>query len=362
VNPLRLIADDLTGALDTTAQFVEPGRPIPVFLNGELPSTPPEAFSIDGATREQDEAFAVATAARLAPLLAPGHGVLAYRKVDSLLRGHPGAELAATLHALRPRYCLIAPAFPLHGRVTRGGIQFVGVGDAWNAVGEDLGAKLRSLGTAVRPCRPGDPIPEGTSLWDAETNVDLARIAAAGADLPEAPLWCGSGGLAGAIARRDSPGVGSLAKPVLGILGSDHPATAGQLEACGPHVVRLAGGETGASPVNARLEAAGYCLVGFDLGVGVSRVEAAQEIARRMEKLVQGTGKPRSLVVSGGETLRALCLCLGTTRLDVIGQVMPGVPVSRMIGGRWDQTQVISKSGAFGETDLLLKILSLAAT
>jgi uncharacterized protein YgbK (DUF1537 family) len=362
MHPLRLIADDLTGALDTTAPFVEPGRPIPVFLNGDLPAAPPEAYSIDGATRERDEAFAAATATRLAPVLAPGHGVLAYRKVDSLLRGHAGAELSATLRALGPRYCVIAPAFPLHGRVTRGGRQFVVEDGAWKAVGEDLGAKLGSLGTPVRLCRPGDPIPEGTSLWDAETNLDLIRIAAAGADLPEAPLWCGSGGLAGAIAKRDSPGVQSLAKPMLGILGSDHPATSGQLAACGPHVVRLAGGEPGARAVNARLESAGFCMMGFDLGAGVSRAEAAREIARRMAGIVQGTGRPRSLVVSGGETLRALCLSLGATRLDVVGQVMPGVPVSIMIGGRWDRVQVVSKSGAFGEGDLLLRLLALASS
>ncbi len=214
---------------------------------------------------------------------------------------------------------------------------------------------------SVHLCRPGDPIPEGISLWDAETNLDLARIAAAGADLPETPLWCGSGGLAGAIARRDAPGVQSLAKPLLGILGSDHPATAGQLAACGPHVVRLAGGETG-NAVAARLEAAGFCLIGFELGTGVGRAEAAREISRRIVGIVEGTGRPSSLLVSGGETLRALCLSLGASRLDVIGQIMPGVPASRMVGGRWDQALVISKSGAFGEEDLLLRILSLATS
>jgi hypothetical protein len=149
---------------------------------------------------------------------------------------------------------------------------------------------------------------------------------------------------------------------MLGILGSDHPATAGQLAACGPHVVRLAGGESAVAPINARLEAAGFCLLGFDLGTGVSRAEAAREIAQRMASLVQSAGKPRTLVVSGGETLCALCLSLGTCRLDVVGQVMPGVPVSQMVGGRWEGVQVISKSGAFGEEDLLLRLLSLASS
>ena len=70
---------------------------------------------------------------------------------------------------------------------------------------------------------------------------------------------------------------------------------------------------------------------------------------------------PRSLFVAGGETLRALCLALETDRLDIVGQLMPGVPVSLMVGGRWNGVRVASKSGAFGDDMLLRRMLALGA-
>ena len=38
---LRLLADDLTGALDTAAQFVARTGPVPAFWAGALPDAPP---------------------------------------------------------------------------------------------------------------------------------------------------------------------------------------------------------------------------------------------------------------------------------------------------------------------------------
>ena len=98
---VRIIADDLTGALDTAAQFATPRRAMPVFLNGHLPATLPKAFAIDAATRDMDSAAASMVAARDAPLLAPKAGAIAFKKLDSLLRGHCGIELFATLRAVR---------------------------------------------------------------------------------------------------------------------------------------------------------------------------------------------------------------------------------------------------------------------
>jgi uncharacterized protein YgbK (DUF1537 family) len=54
--------------------------------------------------------------------------------------------------------------------------------------------------------------------------------------------------------------------------------------------------------------------------------------------------------------LRGICESLGTERLDVTGEIMPGVPRSIMRGGRWDGVAVISKSGAFGAPDLLQQL------
>ena len=71
---------------------------------------------------------------------------------------------------------------------------------------------------------------------------------------------------------------------------------------------------------------------------------------------------PGSLVVTGGATLFRLVRRLGAGALLVSGEVMPGVARSRLEGGRWSGATVISKSGAFGTPDLLVRWWGRAQT
>ncbi len=353
---LRLIADDLTGALDAAAQFARPGRPIPVFF-GELPPTLPPAFGVDSATREAAPGRAAEVAAFLAPRFAPGSGGIAFKKLDSLLRGPAGAELAATVRVLPGCRCLIAPAFPFQGRVTRGGRQHLRRDGVWLAVGEDVRATLADAGIAVQLRRAGEPVPEGVSLWDAETDDDLRRLVAAAKPVSGPTLWCGTGGLAAALAGALAPPIDQVARPILGLFGTDHPVTVEQLLACGPHARKLPEGSVAA--VAEQLAATGVSLVSFALPADLSRPAAAAVIAQRVAELTGRLAPPGCLLVAGGETLRTIATALGAARLDVIGQIVPGVPVSRFHGGRWDGVTVISKSGAFGGPDFLLQVLAL---
>jgi D-threonate/D-erythronate kinase len=377
---VRLVADDLTGALDTAAQFVARSGPMPVFWTH--PATLPPSAAFDTGTREQGPAEAAAKAATLARILDPSmpastpppRGMVAFKKLDSLLRGHSGQELAAILRALlagpacparaarpaRPALrCVVAPAFPFQGRVTRGGRQYARTAEGWQKVGEDLQVTLDSQGLDPTPARRGDPVPDGISLWDAETEDDLRWIAEAGSALDAPILWCGRGGLAGALVGPQRPLLGALGRPVLGLFGSDHPVTATQLAAAEAHCLRLPdGGAASAAILSRRLASTGIALVRFDLPE-LSRPQAAVQIAHEMASLTRLIAPPGTLVVAGGETLRALCLALKATHLEVRGQITPGVPRAILRGGRWDGTEVVSKSGAFGEAGLLRQLIAL---
>lgn len=356
---LRLVADDLTGALDTAAQFVVSTGPVPVFWTRPAIDALPPSAAIDSGTRECDAAAAAAVAADLAAVLAPAPGVIAFKKLDSLLRGHCGRELAACLRVLPVRHCIIAPAFPFQGRVTRIGRQYARAAEGWQQVGEALGEALAGEGVRVTAARPGDAVPAGVSLWDAETDADLRRIAQAGLALNASVLWCGSSGLAGALIGPQVPVSADLAQPVLGLFGSDHPVTQAQLRAAAPHHVTLPDGSAAsAARVSARLGETGVVLASFGLPDGLARPEAAARIDREMDALTRRIARPRTLLVAGGETLRALCIALGAAHLEVRGQIMPGVPRSILRGGRWDGLDVVSKSGAFGTTDLLLRLVT----
>lgn len=360
MNRLRLVADDLTGALDAAVSFARPEHPVPVYFSDQMPAALPPACAIDLGTRDQPSGEAAAAAARSAVWLMPAPGSIAFKKVDSQLRGHTGAELAAILRTVSVPACVIAPAFPFHGRVTRGGRQFAREGAGWRRVGEDLEASLTALGWAVHRARAGEPVPSGVSLWDVETDEDLRRIVAAARRLPEPVLWCGSGGLAAAVAGPGAPILTDMARPILGLFGSDHPTTAAQLLACGDLGLILDdGADTSARRLQGHLAERGIALARFALPAGLTRGAAAESIAREIAALVSRVPPPGTVLVAGGETLRALARAVGADHVEVQGQAHPGVPVSAFRGGRWSGVRIVSKSGAFGGGDLLQQILAL---
>jgi uncharacterized protein YgbK (DUF1537 family) len=358
---LRLIADDLTGALDAAAPFASADRPIPVFSADSLPPVLPPSYAVDLGTRERDRGSAAALAARHAGRVWPAPGVIAFRKLDSLLRGSGGHELAAAWRAHPSVRCVIAPAFPFHGRITRGGRQWVVEGGRRRPTGEDLRASLQAHGIRAPLAQAGDPVPPGVSLWDAATDGDLRRIAQVGRRMSTPILWCGSGGLAGALAGRARPAPPAPGRPLLGLLGTDHPATAAQLSACGEHVEWLDSAVRHGEAAARRLARTGLCLVAFAPPPGRSRAEVAAHIACEISALAAVLPRPQSLIVAGGETLCSVVRAVGAGHLEVWGQIMPGLPISTLRGGFWDGTTVVSKSGAFGGPGLLRQLAGLEA-
>ncbi|MBO0692240.1 MAG: hypothetical protein J2P58_05035, partial [Acidimicrobiaceae bacterium] len=122
--PVRVIADDLTGAADAGATLVGGERAVLLTLGdvGEYwrdPAFP--AVTTDTATRDASAAEAAAALAALAAGLPEGAELV--NKVDSALRGHIAPEVAALREVLPDHLVILAPAFPRNQRVTRGGVQ-----------------------------------------------------------------------------------------------------------------------------------------------------------------------------------------------------------------------------------------------
>ncbi len=351
---LRLLADDLTGALDSAAQFVPTEGRVPTLW--APPGHLPWPAAIDAGTRELDAAQAAALTRRLSPMLDDADP--AFRKIDSLLRGHVAAEIAACVRGFA--HCVIAPAFPAQGRVTRAGRQFVADGEGWRAIGFDLPASLREVGLDVALRRPGDAAPEGASLWDAETESDLDQVVAECRCLSGRVLWCGSAGLAGALAGRAAVPRPELRGPLLGLIGSENPASVAQLSAAWSRVRRITRGDAEEAARIARLLARDSAVVvAAVVPPGLTRAHAAQHIAGCFTGVLARIDPPGTLLVAGGETLRMTCVALGAGRLDVDGQLMPGIPTAVLRGGAWDGLRVVSKSGAFGDAGLLARLLAL---
>jgi uncharacterized protein YgbK (DUF1537 family) len=352
------LADDLTGALDTSAEMVGFCGPAVVGWSDKLPAKVPPCLAVDTGTRELPRAEALRIVGGLAPLLS-GAGI-AYKKIDSLLRGSWAAELSACFRLGTWRHCVVAPAFPYQGRSTRAGRQLARSMDgSWAAVNGDLVAELRGHGLAVARAKPGDRLAEGVSVFDAETDEDLDRIVAVGRAAGDPVLWCGSGGLASALARDHQLEASSrLRAPVLGLFGSDQPVNGAQLAACREHWIVLSSGYDDAPAIERRLATDGVALLSVDLSAGMSRAAAARTIAETLANVALALAPPGTLIVAGGETLKSLCASLGTESLLVTGRVAPGLPRSIMRGGHWNGVEIVSKSGAFGPPSLWRDLLT----
>jgi len=332
---LRLLADDLTGALDSAARFVPLVGAVPTFW--AAPPALPATAAIDGGTREIERAALTAAMGALAPLLDGAD--IAFKKIDSLLRGRVVTEL----NELADRFdrCILAPAFPFQGRITRGGRQLVRTDAGWRDVGVDLTDGLAGWGDRLMIC-------------DAETDADLDAIVARGRALPGRVLWCGTGGLAGALAGRRPVPCPELPRPMLALIGSDHKVSAEQLATvAGLHHVLP---EAGPAAITRALTE-GAAAVTVAVPPGTPCEQALGRITASFIDLLRMIERPGTLIVSGGETLRALCTGLAADQLSVDGEIEPGVPTSVLRGGAFDLQRIVSKSGAFGGADFLARLL-----
>jgi uncharacterized protein YgbK (DUF1537 family) len=345
---LRLLADDLTGALDSAARFVPLVGTVPTFWRAPLAL--PATAAIDGETREISPGTLAAAMRALAPLLDGAD--IAFKKIDSLLRGWVVAELNEL--ADRFDHCILAPAFPFQGRITRDGRQLVRTVAGWRDVGVDLTEGLSAWGDRLTLC-------------DAETDDDLDAIVARGRALCGRVLWCGTGGLAGALTGRLPVPRPELPRPILALIGSDHSvsaaqvATAAQLHHVLPptrpaSVARSPSGDP--ASVALSLSNRGAAVATAAVPSGASRELALAVITAAFGDLLRTIQRPGTLVVSGGETLRAVCGALAANRLDLDGEIEPGVPTSILRGGPFDGLRIVSKSGAFGGPDFLARMLA----
>ena len=354
---IRVLADDLTGALDASVWLFDAGSAV---VGWSGPQADLSVLTTDSRDCAEDAVAAVIAPAAEWLLSAR----LAFLKCDSRLRGNLAVELAALIACRAPRRIVIAPALPAMGRIFHNGrlLCRAHAGDGWTTEPTDLNRELLARGHVCTPRAPQSPDEEGIFLCDARTDADLDVVARQAAD---DTLWCGSSGLAAALARRDGrqrPATIPINSPVLVLVGTVHPLTLEQmshLETADPGAICRIGpeAEEGAERrVAAKIAAGRSCLVSVRMADNVHAAAAARIIDRAYARLLAQIPRPSGLMVTGGATLKAVATTLGAQGLRIEGQIAPGVPVSRLVGGRWDDLVVASKSGGFGKIDLFSRI------
>jgi uncharacterized protein YgbK (DUF1537 family) len=358
-----VLADDLTGALEVGALAATVGLPVRVHLDRTAPFADGKVVVIDTETRRPSPDGGARFASSLDACLPAAPWI--YKKVDSTLRGPIAAELLALARALPSLPLVFVPAYPVLGRtVVAGQLLVHGEPLARTPFAEDVYRPIRSSSVldlfdgslppgCVRSCVPSElgavlaePVPEerrGTVIiCDAETDADLDDIAAALRLVRGHVLVAGSGGFAARwfsavpAAQYATPPCRSPRLPFIRsaivVCGSRHPMSMGQAAAAAT---------------------AGYrCLVPA-AGESADPAALADELGRRAATAI-GEHQPDAVVLFGGDTAFAVLSALGCGSLRPIGEVLPGVPVSRC--DRSDLV-VVTKAGGFGEADVVATVM-----
>jgi D-threonate/D-erythronate kinase len=404
---MLVIADDLSGAADCGIACVGHGLDTIVVLGDIEGEIDADVLSIDADTRNLEPKAAASEIARILNRYTLDEDHLLFKKLDSTLRGNVAAELAAALEVRRNRashrqriVAVLAPAFPSNGRTTVNGRQLVHgkpleETEIWQReralAQSNIPAVLReaNLQTTLFDL---DLIRSGTQalqhamarlsektdvlICDAETDQDLSTIAEASISLGRSTVWAGSAGLAyhlpqaaGFVRRTVTIPQPPLASgPTLFVIGSLSGVSRKQFEllASSSDVVVIS------IPPNILLSEAHsrdyseHALAlknAMDAGIDTVVLPASeprlqsihgQHLSTALAQFVAPyADRIGALVATGGETARAVLQTWEVSRLRLLGELEPGLPLSVTEG--WPrQLPVLTKAGGFGVPHTLL--------
>ncbi len=382
---LVILADDFTGAGDSAGAFAA-GREVLVVLSatdsGSLwDKHTLDVLAVDLDLREHPDLPAREKTEHAARHLGSiSSGTRVFLKIDSTLRGPVAGLVAGALAGSGKNLAVIAPAFPeqgrllLEGRVVVDGqpgasvTSVLGV-PATALVGAKVAGSAEAVDNAVEHARM---LGARRVVVDADSSECLQSVAAAWRDHPDW-LLVGSGGLARQVAgpsvSRRGMHVPSVTGPVLVIAGSPTPVTAAQIDqlrGLGSVTTVTAGSAGIRGGAMACVAEAGLALAPpprqpahglLVLRTPPVRERDAGESAQAIADTVDAWSRrllPAAVILAGGATARKVCERLGAAGVRLLGELSPGVPIGRLVGGRWDQVLVVTKAGGFGTPTTLL--------
>ncbi|BAL00654.1 hypothetical protein OBV_34550 [Oscillibacter valericigenes Sjm18-20] len=409
---LLIIADDFTGALDTGVQFAAYGAKTLVetapMYDFSQPAAGTEVLVLNAETRHlpPDQAYAVVY--RVVREARNAGIPYIYKKTDSALRGNIGSELNAAMDAAELHRMAFVPAFPVMGRITRGGVHYVdGIPVAQSVFGQDPFEPVRFSDIreiiAAQTDRPVALHPETTStrawsqpgiqLYDADSDADLWEIAQ-DLTLESLHLSAGCAGFAAVLAElleleRKPAGIPPLIPALFVVCGSVNPVTQLQLETAERNgFVRFRlellekldplwlESTRCEEAMRGWLDTAAHnrcCILdsndsddGTETDTFVHlhgltkeqvRLRISGALATLTRRMVDG-GLKATLMCTGGDTLLALMREMGVTELTPVCELTPGVVLSAFTY-QGKGIHIISKSGGFGAPDLLCSLAAI---
>ena len=410
VRRFTAVADDLTGANSLGGRWAGRGAGVCVSRHLDALRGVNACRILDVETRHLGPG--AARAGVQAAWTALGTSGLLYQKIDSTLRGNPGAEIEGLVLAASAPWVAVLPAYPNLGRQVLGGAVWV------HGRRLDRTEYFQDPLSPSKVWRPGDLFPSAcrahialgavagglSSLrktlksllkrgprfvtFDCATAAQVRLIA--DACLAEGCRhFSGAADLGGALAEKFFGPAQAAARPRLPpwiiLAGSVSDVTFGQLAAWresgrlwDAEHGRLSGGSwrrnkpAGLLMLRRRYRAGGSVALSslacrkdlnpWRLGQARRGRSAERCAADAMESLVKRglavAGGPFRCgwFVTGGHTLRCLDDAAGFRRFHILGEVMPEVPLGLAEGPR-GSAWLCSKPGGFGDRDCMVRFM-----
>ena len=419
---MLILADDLTGANDTTIQFVKQGLSALYIAHNTFSESEMfaayDVLSFNSDSRGMNSKDAYDTVRKLIKQIkAANIDGTYYKKIDSVLRGNPGSELAAVMDELETPLAIVAPSFPAnysileHGMLKSGKTDSQAVINAVEIFAGSMDKKVENI--PLETIRQGHlkaaehlraRHSEGVQVFvaDALTDEDLAIIYSISTVIEERHILVGSAGLANQIAQKmtrslETPipiGLNAFFNEVphvslLIIAGTRQGETATQIVTLSNKlsvpIVRfkvdlVENGNSEEAIELAFKEAAQsmgknskLCIIAVssmfdseipegnvmwnkaDSDAGSDAISAALGIL--VSKLVDSY-RFQVLLTTGGDTSMKICNQLGVTGIQPLAEICPGIPIGKIYGGNCENRYIITKSGRFGSSDTLVEILN----
>lgn len=395
-----VLADDFTGANDTGVKLTKHGYKVSVGLEGIVIDFENEgSFVIDTETRNLTAKQAEDVIFKLTSQIDFSKFDFIYKKIDSTLRGNIQSELKALTKSYNPELVVFAPALPSMDRIIKDGFLYVREVRANKTdLTKDPLKPLRddNVFNIVKKVFPGKECKhynlntirsnkfeitgsERYLTFDTENSTDLSLIVKKVKKKYKKVLWVGSAGL-----MKELLDVNEKPIPAVGIIGSVSDTTRRQIEYINNQNICLVN-----VPIyevyrndsyNKYVKQADKELKrGKDVVIMSSASQDRNELEKtvrelseygltknEVSKLTQTVlaGIVRSLILknkicgvfaTGGDTAWSLLELTKAKAVDVIDELDTGIPILEVREGELDQYKLITKAGAFGNDDFILK-------
>lgn len=378
-----------------------------------------DVLIVDTDSRAESEAEAYEAVSKAAALLIQGGYSHIYKKVDSTLRGNIAVELAALEQVYQPDVVVFAPAFPKMNRQTIHGHHFVnGTLITETEFGKDpktpvLESYIPALlqehiqsditlidftllqGSCDRMMEVIIEALKNGNKWfvcDGKTEADLKRIADVFVQLHKRIVWAGSAGLSEFLTDvlklhpvQDRQEEHQQIDKTLLVSGSLSEVTKNQLgmveKITKAHFIEV-------NPIELIKESIQIDRLIKDFkaneykehfvlyvassehnrkaakdagqSLGLTETEVSEAISRGLgaiaKSLLNEFTSLNGLVLTGGDTAKAVCSQLQIAEMQLYSEVEPGLPFGKLQGEK-AQYWAITKAGGFGNEQSLVNAL-----